>query len=53
MTAIVVLLLLLALVVGGIGLLVEGVKWLLIIGIALLIAAVVAGLARRAGSSMR
>lgn len=53
MTAIVVLLLVLALVAGGIGLLVEGVKWLLIIGVALLIAAVVAGMARRAGGSVR
>ena len=39
----VVLLLLLALVFGGVGLFVEGLKWLLIIAVVLLVASVVSG----------
>jgi hypothetical protein len=39
----VVLLLVVALVLGGVGLFVEGLKWLLIIGLVLLVAAAVMG----------
>ena len=41
--AIVVILLLLALLIGGIGLFVEGLKWLLIIALVLLLISVVSG----------
>ena len=44
---IVLLLLLLALVVGGIGLLVEGLFWLLVIGLVLLVVGAVLGFSRR------
>ena len=37
------LLLLLALVVGGVGLFVEGLKWLLVIAVVLLVASIVSG----------
>ena len=39
----VVLLLLLALVFGGVGLFVEGLKWLLIIAVVLLVASIISG----------
>jgi len=45
--ALVVLLLLLALVLGGVGLFVEGVKWLLIIAIVLFIASIISGFTTR------
>lgn len=37
------LLLILALVVGGVGLFVEGLKWLLVIAVVLLIASIISG----------
>lgn len=43
----VVLLLLLALVIGGVGLFVEGLKWLLIIAVVMFIASLVFGFGRR------
>ena len=45
--ALVVLLLLLALVFGGVGLFVEGVKWLLIIAVVLFIASIISGFSAR------
>ena len=44
---IVLLLLLVALVLGGIGLLVEGLFWLLVIGVVLLVVGAVVGASRR------
>jgi hypothetical protein len=48
MSGLVIVLLILALLFGGIGLLVEGLFWLLIIGAILLVASLVAGLFRGA-----
>ena len=47
MTALVVLLLVLALLVGGIGLLVKGLTWLLIIALVLFVVGAVTGFAGR------
>jgi hypothetical protein len=47
MTALVLILLLLALLVGGIGLLVKGLTWLLIIAVFLIVVGAIAGFAGR------
>ena len=47
MTALIVLLLLLALLVGGIGLFVKGLAWLLVIALVLLVIGAVTGIASR------
>jgi hypothetical protein len=47
--SVVLILLLLALVVGGVGLFVEGLKWLLIIALVLLAISVLSGLLGRRG----
>lgn len=47
---IVVLLLVLALLVGGVGLLVEGLFWMLVIALVLLVASVVMGTSRRSST---
>jgi hypothetical protein len=47
MTALVVLLLLLALLVGGVGLFVKGLTWLLIIALVLLVVSAISGLVGR------
>lgn len=52
MTILIVLILLLALVFGGIGLLVEGLFWLLIIGLILLIVSFFLGAVGRSSSSV-
>lgn len=44
---IVLLLLVLALIFGGVGLFVEGLKWALILAVALLVASAVVGMVRR------
>lgn len=49
--SVVLLLLVLALLLGGIGLLVEGLMWALVIGLVLLVASVVAGLSARSSRS--
>ena len=49
----VVLLLVLALILGGVGLFVEGLKWLLIIGLVLLILSAVAGVRGRGRTGTR
>jgi hypothetical protein len=46
MVTIAIVLLILALLIGGVGLFVEGLKWLLIIAIVLLIASVISGFVR-------
>ena len=48
----VVVLLVIALLLGGLGLFVEGLKWLLIIGLILLVAALVAGFLDRRRSRL-
>jgi hypothetical protein len=50
--ALVLALILLALIVGGIGLAVEAAKWLLIIAAVLIIAAIVAGFSSRGRSTV-
>ena len=47
----VVVLLVLALIFGGLGLFVEGLKWLLIIGLVLLVVSAVFGVRGRAGTT--
>ena len=46
MTALIVLLVLLALIIGGFGLLVKGLAWLLVIAVALLLIGAITGIAR-------
>lgn len=46
---VVVVLLLLALLFGGVGLFVEGLKWVLIVALALLVVGALAGYSRRGG----
>ena len=50
--SLVLLLLLLALVFGGVGLFVEGLKWALIIALALVIAGIFTGSTSRRGSAL-
>jgi hypothetical protein len=47
MTALIILLILLALIVGGLGLLLKGLAWLLIIALVLLVASALIGFTRR------
>ena len=49
----VVLLIVLALVFGGIGVLVEGLMWLLVIGLVLLVVGAVMGFSRRGATARR